>query len=129
MYFVYSIQSQINPESFYVGMTTDVERRLEEHNAGKSVHTNKFKPWKLIAYVVFKDKAKVEKFEAYLFRAPDAYFPFSNFTIFPKNLHFDPLHHPIHADTQAEGTHLLKPLILPKLWRITSASSDSFKKN
>jgi putative endonuclease len=66
MYFVYSIQSQINPECFYVGITTDVERRLEEHNAGKSVHTNKFKPWKLIAYVAFKDKAKAEKFESYL---------------------------------------------------------------
>lgn len=66
MYFVYSIQSEVNPECFYVGITTDVERRLSEHNAGKSVYTNKFKPWKLFSYIAFKDKAKAEKFEAYL---------------------------------------------------------------
>ena len=66
MYFVYSIQSEINQKSFYIGITTDIERRLEEHNAGKSVHTNKFKPWKLVTYVAFQDKAKATKFESYL---------------------------------------------------------------
>ncbi len=50
MYFVYSIQSENNPDRYYVGLTSDVERRLEEHNAGKSIHTNKFRPWKLVSY-------------------------------------------------------------------------------
>lgn len=44
----------------------DVKRRLEEHNAGKSIHTNKFRPWKLVSYTAFVDKFKAEKFEAYL---------------------------------------------------------------
>ena len=66
MYFVYSIQSIHNPKRYYVGVTTDIERRIGEHNAGKSIHTNKFKPWKLVAYTAFSDKDKAEKFEAYL---------------------------------------------------------------
>lgn len=66
MYYVYSIQSEINPECFYIGITTDVERRLSDHNAGKSVHTNKFKPWSLITYIAFTDKTKALEVEKYL---------------------------------------------------------------
>jgi putative endonuclease len=53
MYYVYSIQSEVNPNHYYIGITINVERRLTEHNAGKSTHTNKFKPWKLISYIAF----------------------------------------------------------------------------
>lgn len=66
MYFVYSIQSQDNPDRYYIGLTSDVERRLAEHNAGKSIHTNKFRPWKLVTYTAFADKSKAENFEIYL---------------------------------------------------------------
>ncbi len=66
MYFVYSIQSIHNPDRYYVGLTLDVERRLAEHNSGKSIHTNKFRPWALVSYTAFIDKSKAEKFEAYL---------------------------------------------------------------
>lgn len=51
---------------YYVGLTSDVERRLEEHNAGKSTYTNKFRPWKLATYTAFVDKSRTEKFEVYL---------------------------------------------------------------
>ncbi len=53
MYYVYHLQSENNPDRYYVGLTSDVERRLEEHNAGKSIHTNKFRPWKLVTYTAF----------------------------------------------------------------------------
>jgi predicted GIY-YIG superfamily endonuclease len=66
VYYVYSIQSKNNPDRYYVGLTTDLERRLEEHNTGKSIHTNRYKPWNLTIYVVFSDKDKAEKFEKYL---------------------------------------------------------------
>ena len=66
MYFVYSIQSENNTDRYYVGLTSDIKRRLEEHNTGKSVHTNKFRPWKLVTYTFFMDKSRAEKFEAYL---------------------------------------------------------------
>ena len=66
MYFVYSIQSENNPDKFYVGLTSDVQRRLDEHNAGKSIHTNEFKPWNLVSYTAFLDKSRAESFESYL---------------------------------------------------------------
>jgi predicted GIY-YIG superfamily endonuclease len=66
VYYVYSIQSENNSDKYYVGLTTDVGRRLSEHNAGKSIHTNKFRPWKIVSYTAFVDKSRAEKFEAYL---------------------------------------------------------------
>ena len=46
MAWVYVIQ---NPEGrFYIGMTTDLERRLVDHNTGLSVWTKYRGPWKLI---------------------------------------------------------------------------------
>jgi predicted GIY-YIG superfamily endonuclease len=47
-------------------MTTDLKQRLQEHNEGKSPHTAKFRPWKLITYIVFTHRAKAEIFERYL---------------------------------------------------------------
>ena len=32
----------------YVGMTTDLKRRFRQHSEGKSFHTAKFGPWKLV---------------------------------------------------------------------------------
>lgn len=66
MYFVYSIQSELYPNRFYIGITTDIDRRIQEHNTGKSIHTNKFYPWKLLVYVAFIDKIKAQNFEKYL---------------------------------------------------------------
>jgi predicted GIY-YIG superfamily endonuclease len=66
MYYVYLIESLSAARKRYVGITTNVEQRLREHNAGKSPHTSKFKPWKLITYVAFTDRGKAEAFERYL---------------------------------------------------------------
>jgi putative endonuclease len=43
-----------------------LKRRLPEHNAGKSAHTAKFKPWELVWYCAFPDKYKALAFEKYL---------------------------------------------------------------
>jgi putative endonuclease len=32
----------------YVGISADLTRRLEEHNAGKSSYTKAFRPWRII---------------------------------------------------------------------------------
>ena len=66
MYYVYLIKSLSGTRERYVGITTNFEQRLREHNAGKSVHTSKFKPWKLTTYVAFTERAKGEAFERYL---------------------------------------------------------------
>ena len=66
VYYVYLIESLSAQGERYVGMTTDLKRRLREHNHRKSCHTAKFCPWKLITYVAFTDRAKAEDFERYL---------------------------------------------------------------
>src|SRR5512132_3075462 len=66
VYYVYLIESLCMQGERYVGMTTDLKQRLREHNQGKSSHTAKFSPWKLITYVAFTDRAKAEAFEGYL---------------------------------------------------------------
>jgi putative endonuclease len=44
VYYVYLIESVSVQGERYLGMTTDLKKRLQEHNAGKSSHTSKFKP-------------------------------------------------------------------------------------
>ena len=65
-YYVYLIESVSAQGERYLGMTSDLKQRLQEHNAGKSSHTSKFKPWKLTAYIAFTDRAKAEAFDRYL---------------------------------------------------------------
>jgi len=52
--------------SHYVGHTTDIERRLIEHNSGKVHYTRDKIPVKLVTFVVFTDKYKAICFEIYL---------------------------------------------------------------
>jgi predicted GIY-YIG superfamily endonuclease len=66
MFYVYLIGSLSSNEQRYVGITTDLKRRLQEHNDGKSYHTSKFKPWRLVTYVAFSDRGKADSFEHYL---------------------------------------------------------------
>ncbi|MDD5633705.1 MAG: GIY-YIG nuclease family protein, partial [Candidatus Omnitrophica bacterium] len=47
-------------------LTSNVERRIIEHNKGDSLYTKKYMPWKLGTYVAFNDKLKAADFEKYL---------------------------------------------------------------
>ncbi len=66
MKYVYLIRSMKFPNQTYVGLTSDVQRRLAAHNAGQSPHTSKYKPWQLVAFVGFLDEQKATEFEKYL---------------------------------------------------------------
>ena len=66
MFYVYILQSISFPEHFYVGCTSDLKRRLKEHNNGNSTHTNKFKPWILRGYIAFNSEEKAQNFEKFL---------------------------------------------------------------
>jgi len=66
MRFVYIIQSVDHPDQYYSGLTDDVEKRLQDHNSGKSKHTAKFKPWQLISYHYFNNGTTALAFEKYL---------------------------------------------------------------
>ena len=66
MHYVYLIESIGEPGQRYVGQSTDLKARLADHNAGKSPHTSKFKPWRLVTYSAFEDATKALAFERYL---------------------------------------------------------------
>jgi len=66
MHYAYILRSENFPDQTYVGSTSDLRKRLDEHNAGRSAHTNKFKPWKLMTYVAFREQRAAERFERYL---------------------------------------------------------------
>ena len=66
MHYVYLIESVAKPGQRYVGLTVDLNRRFSEHNSGKSPHTSKFAPWRLVTYAAFSEKEKAEDFERYL---------------------------------------------------------------
>ena len=66
MWYVYVIRSVRYTGQEYTGATANLKRRLADHNAGKSGHTAKFAPWKLVWYSAFPDKYKALNFERYL---------------------------------------------------------------
>lgn len=66
MHYVYLIESESDPTRRYVGVTSDLKTRLADHNAGKSGHTSKYLPWRLVTYVAFSDQRQALAFEQYL---------------------------------------------------------------
>ncbi|MFL4968500.1 MAG: GIY-YIG nuclease family protein [Xanthobacteraceae bacterium] len=66
MKYVYLLESINFPEEIYIGLTDDLRARFAAHNAGQSLHTAKFKPWRLVTYLAFSDESKAIAFERYL---------------------------------------------------------------
>jgi putative endonuclease len=66
MVYVYLLASVAFPDQHYVGHTDDLRTRMRDHNEGRSVHTAKYKPWKLEMYIAFSDKKRAIAFEKYL---------------------------------------------------------------
>jgi len=66
MYFTYILESSRNPGERYIGRTSDLKRRVKEHNAGKCRHTASLKPWKLRLYFAFETLDYAQNFERYL---------------------------------------------------------------
>ena len=66
MKYVYLIESISCPGKRYIGLTRSLDKRLKEHNAGKSPHTSKFIPWRVVVAIRFADDQKADAFESYL---------------------------------------------------------------
>jgi predicted GIY-YIG superfamily endonuclease len=64
--FVYGLRSLSDQARFYVGVTADVRRRLEWHNAGRCAHTITNRPWELVVAIEFRDQRQALAFEKYL---------------------------------------------------------------
>jgi hypothetical protein len=46
MHYTYILESISSPAQSYIGHTSDIRARIQEHNEGKCIHTAKLKPCK-----------------------------------------------------------------------------------
>jgi len=63
---VYVMKNTDDSPRFYVGLTSDVNARLEDHNAGRCPHTAAHRPWHLHVVLEFPDQPTAIRFERYL---------------------------------------------------------------
>ncbi|WP_411971005.1 GIY-YIG nuclease family protein [Mesorhizobium sp. CA16] len=59
---MYLLESEASEGERYIGVTSDLKRRMAEHNAGKSSHASKFLPWRIVTYLAFSSQAKAERY-------------------------------------------------------------------
>lgn len=64
-YYVYILKSMRN-SSLYIGYTSNLKNRLEQHNRGQSRATKSFIPYELIFYEAFLNKNDAKNREIYL---------------------------------------------------------------
>ncbi|TSC89951.1 MAG: putative endonuclease [Microgenomates group bacterium Gr01-1014_5] len=55
MYYIYLLKSK-KDGSIYLGYTSDLQKRLADHNGEKNISTRFKIPWKLIYYEAYKSK-------------------------------------------------------------------------
>lgn len=66
MFSVYVLENQTD-SSWYIGYTSDLKRRVEDHNNGKGCRTTSLmKDWKLMYYEAYINKADVVGREKFL---------------------------------------------------------------
>ena len=68
-FYVYVLKSDLNGTS-YVGHTNDPEKRLIEHNSGKSLATRKKGPWELVYIEKYETRSEAAARERYLKTVP-----------------------------------------------------------
>jgi putative endonuclease len=64
-YCVYVLQS-VQDRGLYIGFTTDLTRRLEEHNSGQSPSTAPRRPFELVFCECYRAKGDAVRRETYL---------------------------------------------------------------
>ena len=65
---VYVLRSVPHSTGRYTGLTSDIKRRLQWHNAGQNVDTAPDRPWPLFASFHFRHEQTARRFEKYLKR-------------------------------------------------------------
>jgi putative endonuclease len=56
IYFVYILYSP-STNHFYVGHTNNIDKRIEQHNAGRTISTKRGRPWTVVYKEDFPSKA------------------------------------------------------------------------
>ena len=62
MYFVYILQS-VKDEGYYIGYTSDLHKRISEHNQGKTKSLKHRLPLKLLYYEEYHSKKQAKERE------------------------------------------------------------------
>ncbi len=62
MYLVYILKS-LKTDNYYVGSTKDLNKRIKEHNQGKTKSTKGLRPLKLIYFENFSTNSRARKRE------------------------------------------------------------------
>ena len=65
MFYNYVLQSVKN-DNLYIGYTSNLKKRLKEHNQGLSKSTKPYMPWKLIYYEACLNEKDAKRREGYL---------------------------------------------------------------
>ena len=65
-HFVYILKNSDPTPKFYVGLSTDVDARLMDHNMGRCPHTASRRPWRRHVVIEFADEPTAIAFERYL---------------------------------------------------------------
>jgi predicted GIY-YIG superfamily endonuclease len=66
MYYTYILEIEKYPGKYYRGHTSDLKKRLNDHNSGKCVSTRPLRPWKIKMYIAFESESLAIAFESYL---------------------------------------------------------------
>jgi len=64
MYYVYVLRSQFD-EKLYIGYTTNLRNRIQEHNNGEVSSTKSRRPFELIFYEGYKSMQDAKRRESY----------------------------------------------------------------
>jgi putative endonuclease len=64
-HFVYIIKSKVDGKN-YIGVTSDLEVRLEWHNLGKNTSTRFRRPFEMVYNKEFADKSEALRYERWL---------------------------------------------------------------
>jgi len=57
MFYVYILQSKVD-NSFYVGQTKDLDKRLVLHNEESSKYTSRKRPWKVVYFEEYNTRTE-----------------------------------------------------------------------
>ena len=63
MYYVYILRSLKFENKIYIGYTSDLKKRLKEHNSGKNYTTRRILPVELVYYEAFRAKIDAQNRE------------------------------------------------------------------
>ena len=64
--YVYILRNRDNPPRYYTGLTSNVARRIAEHNGDSNHRTASYRPWEIDVVIEFADERRAAAFERYL---------------------------------------------------------------